>query len=577
MERLENKKIVIYGDERYTRDFLYVFDKIKPDYVVDDKKSKYSEEWHALEKENQEQVFVIVCKFNERNAIKNLNSIGYKRNVNYASATTFFKELDFPVKGISEKRRIYVWGTGVNSYEFFQQYVEKNPDVEIVGCVDSDEKKQGNTFFGRSIYLPEEIIKSDKDAFFVIATKKNYWECKNTLLKFGKEEKKDFVFYLEINQYASSMMYKTVYDIPKVDYICNKVFSVLLSKPEGKTIICGGMNELPNTPLYYSEIGEVWHSNIMKVMRLSIINGTYSFCNPEGCSYIECCGKQEIDVNELCNSFRYSQEKIKCVSHKKANMKTKIFHIENYILHEDNFPTVFECGWDETCNLYCTSCRRCIHSAGIEKKRELSAFSNRIKHELILPYVKRLNVAGLGEAFASDIYKKIIFDKEIAEKVKNLGVLSNGELFTKKNCDKLISTWDTVSVFISMDGATKQTAEKLRRGIHFERWMENMKYIGEMRNEGKIKDFAFNFVVQRENYREMPDFVKICIGFHADHIKFGKIFNWGTYTDEEFEQITMFQKNGEMKKELAEVLNADIFKRPEVHLFEWINWEERYL
>ena len=189
MERLDNKKVVIYGDERYSRDFLYVFREITPEYTVDDVKNDFSEAWEKLSGEDKEQVFVIVCKYDEYNAMKNLNRMGYQRNKNYASATTFFKELDFPIKKISDEKRIYVWGTGANGYDFFRQFVEMNPDVEIVGCVDCDVRKQGMTFFGRTVYSPEEIIENDAAAFFVVATKQHYQECRATLIRYGKKER----------------------------------------------------------------------------------------------------------------------------------------------------------------------------------------------------------------------------------------------------------------------------------------------------------------------------------------------------------------------------------------------------
>ena len=48
----------------------------------------------------------------------------------------------------------------------------------------------------------------------------------------------------------------------------------------------------------------------------------------------------------------------------------------------------------------------------------------------------------------------------------------------------------------------------------------------------------FNFVVQKMNYKEMPDFVKWGLELDVDEVFFTKILNWGTYTDEEFKELS---------------------------------------
>lgn len=574
MDRLKDKRVIVYGDERYILDFLYVFDHISVQYYVDDCGSEFAAQYTRLRDENKEEVFVIICKYEELQAERNLQSLGFEKNKQYASASSFFYELDFPIKRIAREKKVFVWGTGDNAADFFTQYVEKNPEIEILGCVDSNADKKGKRFFRKKVYSPEDVL-GEKDAFFIIASKKYYLEIKAKLIKNGYKDRTDFISYLEINNYASWMMNETVYDTPRLDYVCYKPFKVAELKPEGRLLICGGMPGLmqKTVPYYYSDFDSIWHSNILKIVRLSTVNGTYSFCNPRNCCYLEHSGNCEIDVNEIRYTTGYSKEQLDYIKKYNQNPQKVIFNRENYKRSEDMYPGTIQCGWDESCNLHCPSCREGIYIADLEKKKELKAFSERVKKELFMPYAKRIKVAGLGEAFASEIYKEIIFDREIAKRVQNIGILSNGSLFTPERFDELAGIWLGINVFISMDGSKKETAESLRAGINFEKWKENMRYLGKMKQGGRIQSFAFNFVVQRENYREMPSFARMCLEeFHADKIKFSKVFNWGYYTDEEFQNITMFDHNNEMKSELQEVVRDEIFKRPEIYLFRWIDW-----
>ena len=181
-------------------------------------------------------------------------------------------------------------------------------------------------------------------------------------------------------------------------------------------------------------------------------------------------------------------------------------------------------------------------------------------------------MAGDGEAFASKVYRRILFNQEFSRHIRQIGILSNGTLLTPSNFDKLAENYDSIKIFISMDGCTKETAEKLRAGADFEKWKKNMEYLGHKREEGKIDFLAFNFVVQRENYLEMEEYVKMCFGFRADGIKFSQLKRIGEQSVEEFEQKNMFDSDGNMKPELEKVVQNELFRRPEVHLFTWINW-----
>jgi len=576
MERLKNREIIIYGDERYIHDFLYVFKEISAKYFVDDEKSAYAEEYTKIGEEDPNKIFVIICKYNDLDAISNLEKAGFKKNINYASAESFFYLLDFPIIKISQNKHIFIWGTGENSEQFFEECIDKNPLIDIRGYIDSALDRVNKQFHSKNIYDPKYILKR-KNIFFIIASKKYYTEISNILKNNGLGDGEDFTSYLNINTKASSMMRKTIYDIPRLDYVCKKPFNVAELKPEGKFLICGGMKPGAvdfNIPMYYSNFEDIWHSNIMKVIRLSMINGTYTFCNPYNCSYIEGSGKAEIDVNELENEKFLTKNQLDYIKKKSQNPKNTVFDILNYSTKEKAYPDTIQCGWDESCNLHCPSCRKEVYYANEEKLVELRAFTTRVKKEVLLTHTERIKVAGLGETFASEIYQKLIYDKEVADEIKNIGILSNGFCLTPSKFDELAQLWENINVFISMDGSRKETAEKLRAGLNFDTWKNNMSYISKMKQEDKVKKLAFNFVVQRDNYEQMPEFAEMCLNqFHADQIKFSRVFNWGNYSAEEFNQKTMFDDNNNMKLELKELIcRNSILERPEIHLFRWINW-----
>jgi radical SAM protein with 4Fe4S-binding SPASM domain len=66
-------------------------------------------------------------------------------------------------------------------------------------------------------------------------------------------------------------------------------------------------------------------------------------------------------------------------------------------------------------------------------------------------------------------------------------------------------------IFISLDGATKETYEKIRVGSNFDKVIENVKHLIRLKKEKKayFPEINFHFVAIKENYKEMPQFVEL--------------------------------------------------------------------
>ena len=153
-----------------------------------------------------------------------------------------------------------------------------------------------------------------------------------------------------------------------------------------------------------------------------------------------------------------------------------------------------------------------------------------------------------------------------------MGILSNGVLFTKENWNKIEAKYRKISVFISIDGGCKKTDEYLRCGTDYNKLQSNMEFLAQKKREGKILKLCFNFVVQKDNYLEMPKFVDQCLKWEADEIKFSPLMRRNGWSEKEFLELSMFDKKGNMKEELKEVISNPIFSHKAVKLFTWVEW-----
>ena len=149
--------------------------------------------------------------------------------------------------------------------------------------------------------------------------------------------------------------------------------------------------------------------------------------------------------------------------------------------------------------------------------------------------------------------------------------MTNGTLFTRSEWEKLEGKYEHIGFSVSVDATTKETYAKVRCGGNFDRLMENMELLSVLRRENKVENVVVNMVVQKANYKEIPDFIRWAKEMGFDSAYLSHIWNWGTYTEEEFEEnISMFDRNGNMKPELAAVLADPVCNDPIVDM----RWSE---
>jgi len=121
--------------------------------------------------------------------------------------------------------------------------------------------------------------------------------------------------------------------------------------------------------------------------------------------------------------------------------------------------------------------------------------------------IHQLDFFGLGEPLLDPyLFKRIKYAKE--KGFQNTGVSTNADLLDKEKQKKLLETGiDTV--LFSIDGVKKETHEKIRRGVKFERVVENCRSIMKMRDEGNYKTrFVIRFIKQDINKDEWEPFKK---------------------------------------------------------------------
>ncbi len=127
--------------------------------------------------------------------------------------------------------------------------------------------------------------------------------------------------------------------------------------------------------------------------------------------------------------------------------------------------------------------------------------------------------------------KQLKMRLELANKI--LDFVKNQDQTVRIHIDKL----DILN--ISIDGATKTTYEKLRRGGQFENIISNLDFLSNIDRKFQVQ---LHMVVQQDNWQEMPKMLELGKKYNVDRIYFNKIENWNTGLD--FSKQTFTEEKG---------------------------------
>ena len=304
---------------------------------------------------------------------------------------------------------------------------------------------------------------------------------------------------------------------------CPRPYDTVLIDKMGSCYLCECTSWLPQSVgnLHIQPLEDILNSNVANEPRNSIADGSYRYCNTKRCSYFLAKGTQHLHF-------------------KKTLPDRQIKNIRLAI--------------DDSCNLSCPSCRT-------HQIFERDKFQLRKKYKLadrIIEYVQsqkhniNIHVGSDGDPFASLVYRYFIKQAKELPNVR-FSIHTNG-LLIKKMYHRHVELFERLDILnISMDGASKETYETLRRGGSYEKIIENLQFI-------KMLDRTFvtkiHMVVQEKNFREMIDFIGLARSYDIDRIIFNRIEDWNT--DTEFSRNNIFAAghplHGEVRKMLDDIM-----------------------
>lgn len=329
---------------------------------------------------------------------------------------------------------------------------------------------------------------------------------------------------------------------------CRNPWEKLVINQFGLTYNCISPAWLPKSIgslLDYDDFFDLLNTYEARAIRSEIDLKRYSYCNSKICGH-------------LSNNYSRTQY------HPDTN--------DTSLLTEEQFtetslitklPSEICFDFDYTCNFKCPSCRLEMINHNHGPMVEINTnIVDKIKKVILDRYITSntpLNIrwAG-GEPFLSHAYLEL-FDYMIdnnAMYIKNI-IQTNGSYLNRRK--KLLKNFlPYIKEFrISFDAGTELTYKNVRINGDWQTLVKNCTYIKELITAQNTNTILISdYVVQLENFKEIPQYIELAKGLGFDIIYLNKLWSWGTWEDEEFKRLNICDRNHPDYPKLIEILKS---------------------
>ncbi len=260
--------------------------------------------------------------------------------------------------------------------------------------------------------------------------------------------------------------------------------------------------------------GSFWSGEDWIEFRKSVMDGSFRYCQKNQCANIVA---------------GWLPRKLDC-----KDWKVKAVIDGDYSIIPDLDELHFS--YDQHCNLQCPSCRLDTITNTKEKNVELDGYYKKYLKKYV-KNAKHLCLQGCGEALLSPHSKKILQSLSREEYPKlEVELRTNMTVLNQRTWNSLGEGRHVIRhIAASIDGATKNTFEKLRYPANWDTVIDNLRFVQKLRINNEIDMFEFHVVVQKANIDELVDIVKLAIEMDADTVTFSRMINWRDMPQEEYD------------------------------------------
>lgn len=180
---------------------------------------------------------------------------------------------------------------------------------------------------------------------------------------------------------------------------------------------------------------------------------------------------------------------------------------------------------DESCNLYCPSCRRdqimLTDGEDMENKRQdvirILSWLEKFSHPI------HIVMSGNGDPLASNIIRPL-FLSYVPQPLQTFKLFTNGLLIKKQLLNSQLLP-NITEYSISVDAGSSEVYERVRCGGRWDILLENFDFLYELKKNHLV---TLNFAVQKNNYKDLSNFLDVC-NKYSFAANVHQLDDWGTW------------------------------------------------
>ncbi len=274
-----------------------------------------------------------------------------------------------------------------------------------------------------------------------------------------------------------------------------------LDKFDGAVWLCQWMHKEHGVigNLFDSSAEAIWHGEKAKSVREAFRRGEgFQLCRFEACPFLQNNSLPDLQGEKLTKA---------CTT--------------------DSQPRLINLAHDYTCNLACETCRPHAFRPPADYRQKIESINNAIS-----PFLDKANfisLCGHGDAFASPYMMQLMEDLRPSSPSFSLQIETNGVYFDKKHWERIAHlAKHNVFIIVTVNSFDPFIYKQISKGGKYEKLMENLDFIAELRKKGDIKSLSFAMVIQDKNFREMPSFIERSREqYSCDRVDLLPVYQWG--------------------------------------------------
>ena len=173
--------------------------------------------------------------------------------------------------------------------------------------------------------------------------------------------------------------------------------------------------------------------------------------------------------------------------------------------HIAPYPRYIEIEMTTICDKKCILCEHTYWKDQEERHLEFEEFKHIVNQ---FPKLKWVNLTGEGDAFLNPDYIEMI--KYLKSKEIPVFLVDSFDNIDEEIARQLVEI-GVDGIYVSMDGATKKTYNRIKLGCNLDRSLRNIRNLLEIKKELKspTPELCFRYVINTINVNEIPAFVDI--------------------------------------------------------------------